>query len=115
VGNNEAIIDALLEMAEPELRHTKQERHAKTPEVAQKEILTCLGVILHQRLAAVTLGMREGVQICQQLLAASLVCLRSSLEIAVERNTGVSKADLLCEALEEEEKQKQVKSLLTKN
>jgi len=112
VGNDEVALDALLAMAEPELRQSKQERHAKTPEIAQKEILTCVGVILHQRLAAAALGMREGMQVCQQVMLASLTCLRNSLEIAVEKNTGVSKADLLCKELEEDEMQKQVRGIM---
>ena len=30
-------------MAEPELSGLRQERHAKTIEIAQKEVLTCIG------------------------------------------------------------------------
>ena len=36
-------------MAEPELSGLKQERHAKTIEIAQKEVLTCIGICLYDR------------------------------------------------------------------
>ena len=32
-------------MAEPELSGLRQERHAKTIEIAQKEVLTCIGMV----------------------------------------------------------------------
>ena len=39
----EEVVGHLIEMAEPELSGFKQERHAKTIEIAQKEVLTCIG------------------------------------------------------------------------
>ena len=36
-------------MAEPELSGLKQESHAKTIEIAQKEVLTCIGICLYDR------------------------------------------------------------------
>ena len=39
----EEVVAHLIEMAEPELSGFKQERHAKTIEIAQKEVLTCIG------------------------------------------------------------------------
>lgn len=39
----EEVVSNLIEMAEPELTGLKQERHAKTIEIAQKEVLTCIG------------------------------------------------------------------------
>lgn len=39
----EEVVAHLVEMAEPELSGLRQERHAKTIEIAQKEVLTCIG------------------------------------------------------------------------
>ena len=40
---NFQVVSHLIEMAEPELSGLRQERHAKTIEIAQKEVLTCIG------------------------------------------------------------------------
>ena len=42
---NEEVVGHLIEMAEPELSGLRQERHAKTIEIAQKEVLTCIGKV----------------------------------------------------------------------
>ncbi|XP_023322686.1 gametogenetin-binding protein 2 [Eurytemora carolleeae] len=42
-------ISQLLLLAEPELSGLKQERHAKTIEIAQKEVLICIGITLFNR------------------------------------------------------------------
>ena len=44
---NEEVVGHLIEMAEPELSGLRQERHAKTIEIAQKEVLTCIGKVHH--------------------------------------------------------------------
>ena len=41
----EEVVAHLVEMAEPELSGLRQERHAKTIEIAQKEVLTCIGKV----------------------------------------------------------------------
>jgi len=46
---NEEVVGHLIEMAEPELSGLRQERHAKTIEIAQKEVLTCIGICLYER------------------------------------------------------------------
>ena len=44
--SNFQVVSHLIEMAEPELSGLRQERHAKTIEIAQKEVLTCIGKYL---------------------------------------------------------------------
>ena len=44
-----AFVSKLITMAEPELTGLRQERHAKTIEIAQKEVLTCIGICLYDR------------------------------------------------------------------
>lgn len=39
-------IAKLISRAEPELLGSRRERHAKTLEIAQEEVLTCIGIIL---------------------------------------------------------------------
>ena len=43
----------LFTLAEPELSGLRQERHAKTIEIAQKEVLTCIGLALFDRFVPV--------------------------------------------------------------
>ena len=44
-------VSKLITLAEPELTGdgTNQERHAKTIEIAVKEVLICIGICLHDR------------------------------------------------------------------
>lgn len=82
---------------------SRRERHAKTMEVAQEEVVTCVGICLLERLQRVAQRLREEEQMVDMLQFASLQALRRSFEIAVESKRGVSQLELLCEELSREE------------
>lgn len=72
-------------------------------EVAQEEVVTCVGICLLERLQRVAQRLREEEQMVDLLQYASLQALRRSFEIAVESKRGVSQLELLCEELSREE------------
>ena len=82
---------------------SRRERHAKTMEVAQEEVVTCVGICLLERMQRVAQRLREEEQMVDLLQYASLQALRRSFEIAVESKRGVSQLELLCEELSREE------------
>ncbi|CAB1316884.1 unnamed protein product [Coregonus sp. 'balchen'] len=81
----------LLGRAEPERR----ERHAKTIDIAQEEVLTCLGIHLYERLHRIWQKLRAEEQTWQMLFYLGIDALRKSFE--------------LCEELSEEERAKELK------
>jgi len=95
-----SFISQLLLLAEPELSGLKQERHAKTIEIAQKEVLICIGITLFNRFNRIQLKLREGEQTCDLLCLVSLLSLRKSLDIAAERKRGITDLDLICQEIE---------------
>jgi len=101
-------ISQLFTLAEPELSGLRQERHAKTIEIAQKEVLTCIGIALFERFQRIQQKLKEGEQTCDLLLLVCLKSLRRSLDMAAERKRGVAAdIDLLCQELEQDEKRKE--------
>eukprot|EP00088_Acartia_fossae_P012635 TRINITY_DN16532_c0_g1_i1.p1 TRINITY_DN16532_c0_g1~~TRINITY_DN16532_c0_g1_i1.p1 ORF type:complete len:393 (-),score=109.19 TRINITY_DN16532_c0_g1_i1:456-1634(-) len=104
-----SFISQLLVLAEPELSGLKQERHAKTVEIAQKEVLICIGITLYERFQAIHQRLREGEQICDLLCLAALKSLRKSLDLAAERKRGVSDLELLCQEIELADREKERK------
>jgi hypothetical protein len=72
-------------------------------EVAQEEVVTCVGICLLERLQRVAQRLREEEQMVDMLQFASLQALRRSFEMAVESKRGVSQLELLCEELSREE------------
>ena len=68
----------------------RRERHAKTIDIAQEEILTCIGVFLYERLVKVWLRLRAEEQTWQILFFLSVETLKKSLEIALEKCEGLS-------------------------
>jgi hypothetical protein len=81
-------------------------------EVAQEEVVTCVGICLLERLQRVAQRLREEEQMVDMLQFASLQALRRSFEMAVESKRGVSQLELLCEELSREEAaQKQRKEM----
>ncbi len=77
-------------MAEPEIRDMRQERHAKTIEVAKKEVITCVGICLYERFHKLQLKYRVGQQSCNILFVLALKALKNSYDKAVERKQGMS-------------------------
>ena len=66
----------------------RRERHAKTIDIAQEEILTCIGVFLYERLVKVWQRLRAEEQTWQTLFFLSVETLKKSLEIALENSEG---------------------------
>ncbi|KAK7925681.1 hypothetical protein WMY93_007991 [Mugilogobius chulae] len=78
----------LLSRAEPEFSgdYERRERHAKTIDIAQEEVLTCIG-----------------------LFYLGIDTLRKSFEISVEKLEGISRLEQFFEELSEEERAKELK------
>ncbi|XP_065072751.1 LOW QUALITY PROTEIN: gametogenetin-binding protein 2-like [Ochlerotatus camptorhynchus] len=105
-------IDSLIKRAEPELsgrnsRH--RERHAKTLEIAQEEVLTCIGMCLYERLRRISVCLREEENACQVLAAVAVHALCRSFDMAVENKQGISNLELLYEEISREERSKELK------
>nr|CAD7391999.1 unnamed protein product [Timema cristinae] len=75
-------ISDLITRAEPEL--IGRERHAKTMETAQEEVLTCLGLCIYDRLYKIHTRLREEHSICQVLAAVAVETLCRNFEIELE-------------------------------
>ncbi|XP_038834854.1 gametogenetin-binding protein 2-like [Salvelinus namaycush] len=101
----------LLGRAEPEFTggYERRERHAKTIDIAQEEVLTCLGIHLYERLHRIWLKLRAEEQTWQMLFYLGIGALRKSFEMAVEKVQGISRLEQLCEELSEEERAKELK------
>lgn len=101
----------LLGRAEPEFSggYERRERHAKTIDIAQEEVLTCLGIHLYERLHRIWQKLRAEEQTWQMLFHLGIDALRKSFEMAVEKVQGISRLEQLCEELSEEERAKELK------
>jgi len=60
---------------------SRRERHAKTIEIAQEEVLTCLGICVYERLHRIQLRIREEQYTCQVLAAAAIDGLARRFEL----------------------------------
>ncbi|XP_025093068.1 gametogenetin-binding protein 2-like [Pomacea canaliculata] len=101
-------IASLIEKAEPELTGiNRRDRHAKTLDIAQEEVLTCLGINIFERLHRLGQKLRGEEQTWQLLFFLGLETLKRSFECAVERKQGVSNLERMCEELLEEERVKE--------
>ncbi|XP_058482975.1 gametogenetin-binding protein 2 [Solea solea] len=101
----------LLGRAEPEFAggYERRERHAKTIDVAQEEVLTCLGIHLYERLHRVWQKLRAEEQTWQLLFHLGIDTLRKGFEMAVEKMQGFSRLEQFVEELSEEERAKELK------
>ncbi|XP_060528103.1 gametogenetin-binding protein 2-like isoform X2 [Cylas formicarius] len=97
----------LINRAEPEL--LGRERHAKTLEIAQEEVLTCLGICMYERLHRMYMRVREEERTCQLFAAVAVHALSRSFETVVERVRGISQLELLYEEFAREEQAKQIR------
>ncbi|XP_026494965.2 gametogenetin-binding protein 2-like [Vanessa tameamea] len=93
----------LIARAEPELFGNHREKHAKTLEIAQEEVLICLGICIYERLQRISLRLREEENTCQILAAVGVEALYRKFETAVELKSGVSKLQLLYDEITQEE------------
>lgn len=104
-------ISHLLNRAEPEFSggYERRERHAKTIDVAQEEVLTCVGIHLYERLHKIWQKLRVEEQTWQILFHLGIDALRKSFEMAVEKLEGISRLEQFFEELSEEERAKELK------
>ncbi|KAL6260622.1 hypothetical protein P5V15_008142 [Pogonomyrmex californicus] len=84
-----------------------RERHAKTLEIAQEEVLTCLGICIAERLHRIHRRMKEEETVCKVLAAVAVDALSRNFQMAVEVKQGISQLELLYEELTREEFAKQ--------
>ncbi|KAK3871245.1 hypothetical protein Pcinc_001565 [Petrolisthes cinctipes] len=101
-------ITHIITRAEPELQG-RRERHAKTLEIAQEEVLTCLGLFLYERLQRIHTRMKEEEQTWDILFHVALDALYSSFQLFVEDKQGYSKFEMLCEELQRQELREKAK------
>ncbi|KAL0112213.1 hypothetical protein PUN28_011938 [Cardiocondyla obscurior] len=86
-----------------------RERHAKTLEIAQEEVLTCLGICVAERLHRIHRRLKEEETVCKVLAAVAVDALSRNFQVAVETKQGISQLELLYEELTREEIAKQNK------
>ncbi|KAL6435222.1 hypothetical protein ACFW04_005356 [Cataglyphis niger] len=98
-------ISTLIGRAQPELMG--RERHAKTLEIAQEEVLTCLGICIAERLHRVHRRLKEEETVCKVLAAVAVDALSRNFQMAVEVKQGISQLELLYEEITREEIAKQ--------
>ncbi|XP_072302724.1 gametogenetin-binding protein 2 [Eucyclogobius newberryi] len=101
----------LLGRAEPEFSggYERRERHAKTIDIAQEEVLACIGIHLYERLHRIWQKLRAEEQTWQVLFHLGIDALRKSFEIAAEKLEGISRLEQFFEELSEEERAKELK------
>lgn len=58
-----------------------RERHAKTLEIAQEEVLTCLGICIAERLHRIHRRMKEEETVCQVLAAVAVDALSRNFRV----------------------------------
>ncbi|XP_034112787.2 gametogenetin-binding protein 2-like [Drosophila albomicans] len=110
--NKIEFLDALIKRAEPEVNgsYSKlRERHAKTLEIAQEEVLTCVGMIMYERLRRIYVSLREEERACQVLAAVGVHALCRSFHERVEQKQGISNLELLYQEISRAEKAKELK------
>ncbi len=71
-------IGGLISRAELEIEDSRRERHAKTLDIAQEEILTCIGIYLYERLDKIYRIIKSEEQTWQLVFYIMIDCLRLS-------------------------------------
>ena len=61
---------------------SRRERHAKTLDIAQEEVLTCLGIHLYERLYKIQQKLKAEEQTWQILLYLGMEALRKSFDVS---------------------------------
>jgi len=75
------------------------ERHAKTMEMAQQEVLACFGICVYDHVQRLQNRLREQKQTLDIIMCVAIQAFRRSFDRAVENKLGVSQLELLCEEL----------------
>lgn len=111
VWSDTQFLTHLLSRAEPEFAggYERRERHAKTIDIAQEEVLTCVGIHLYERLHRIWQKLRAEEQTWQILFHLGIDALRKSFEMAVEKMQGISRLEQFVEELSEEERARELK------
>ena len=91
----------LIVRAEPELAGEWREKHARTIDIAQEEVLTCTGIQLWERLYSLWQKLRAEEQTWQMLFYLGVEVLRKSFETAVEKKQGMSRPEQVWEEISE--------------
>ena len=65
---------------------SRRERHAKTLDIAQEEVLTCLGIHLYERLSKIWQKLRAEEQTWQILFYLGVDTLRKNFEVGEAEN-----------------------------
>ncbi|OXU28641.1 hypothetical protein TSAR_011605 [Trichomalopsis sarcophagae] len=102
---NTEYISSIIGRAQPELMG--RERHAKTLEIAQEEVLTCLGICVAERLNRVYRRLKEEEIIIKVLAAVAVDTIARSFQMAVEYKTGITQLEVLYKEFKREEVAKQ--------
>ncbi|KAL1140636.1 hypothetical protein AAG570_000566 [Ranatra chinensis] len=105
--SNTDYISALVARVQPDIMGSGGERHAKTLEIAQGEVITCLGLCVYERLQRIQLRLKEEETTCQVLAAVAVEALSRKFQTAVDLKRGATKLDLLFKELAKEELIKQ--------
>ncbi|XP_058794088.1 gametogenetin-binding protein 2-like [Phymastichus coffea] len=102
---NTEYISSIIGRAQPELMG--RERHAKTLEIAQEEVLTCLGICVAERLNRVYRRLKEEEIIVRVLAAVAVDTLSRNFQMAVEIKQGITQLEVLYNEFKREEVAKQ--------
>lgn len=105
-------LDMLIRRAEPELvgnGNRQRERHAKTLEIAQEEVLTCIGMCIFERFRRIYNCRKEEEGACQLLAVLALHGMYRSFDLAVEQKRGISNLELLYEEISQQEQRQELK------
>ena len=87
--------------------YNKREKHAKTIEIAQEEILACVGMCIYDRLYKVFLRSREEENNYRIFAFAAVDLLYRQLEMeAQKKKQGKTNIEIYCEELEQKEQLK---------
>ncbi|CAG0886143.1 unnamed protein product [Cyprideis torosa] len=107
-------IKTLFNRAAPELLGNndvaRRDRHAKTIEIAQEEVLTCVGICLFERLHRIQQRRCEEELSWDILFCVGVDALKKNFQLALEEKQGISQLELLCQEIsQQEEKSKERK------
>ncbi|UJR30584.1 hypothetical protein I4U23_018111 [Adineta vaga] len=100
VDPKKEFLSNLIFRAESEIHDNRRERHAKTLDIAQEEILTCIGIYLFERFDKIYRSLRSEEQTWQLLFYIAIDCLRLNFEKEIDRKQDFHMTlKILCEEL----------------
>lgn len=89
-------IKYMIYLAEIDMQGNRRELHAKTIDIAQDEVLTCVGIHLYERFQKIAQTMRHEEQTWQLMYYASVLTLKKCFELEFEKRQGFSDLELIC-------------------